>query len=214
MSEVSSPAQRSIPGAPPPAGVPKSQKKKRKTGKKATDQDDASIPDIASAALVEEAPKPEDIKVGDVTPELLVQQDDREPSSATLKPASAIVDMLNKRMKAINKKIVRFFQHFPTCFYAISLTSVIPQQRIQSYSNNPEETLNEDQKRTLKTLPGLEGALKELEEVKKAVEVCVITGHTFNLTSNNLFADSREQANSRDSGKVNGSYQGGADSLC
>jgi hypothetical protein len=33
------------------------------------------------------------------------------------------------------------------------------------------EKLNEDQKRTLKTLPSLEAVYKELEEVKKAVEV-------------------------------------------
>jgi hypothetical protein len=33
------------------------------------------------------------------------------------------------------------------------------------------EKLNDDQRRTLKTLPGLEAVLKELGEVKKAVEV-------------------------------------------
>jgi hypothetical protein len=31
--------------------------------------------------------------------------------------------------------------------------------------------LNDDQKRTLKTLPSLEAVQKELEEVKKAIEV-------------------------------------------
>jgi hypothetical protein len=33
--------------------------------------------------------------------------------------------------------------------------------------------LNDDQRRALKTLASLEGIVKELEEVKKAVEVCV-----------------------------------------
>lgn len=33
------------------------------------------------------------------------------------------------------------------------------------------EKLNDDQQRTLKTLPVLEGVSKELEEVKKAIEV-------------------------------------------
>jgi len=34
------------------------------------------------------------------------------------------------------------------------------------------EKLNDDQRRTLKTLPGLEAVQKELGEVKKAIEVC------------------------------------------
>lgn len=45
------------------------------------------------------------------------------------------------------------------------------QTRIQSYSTTPMEKLNDDQLRALKTLPVLEGVAKELEEVKKAVEV-------------------------------------------
>jgi hypothetical protein len=35
----------------------------------------------------------------------------------------------------------------------------------------PSDKLNDDQKRTLKTLPSLEAVQKELEEVKKAIEV-------------------------------------------
>ena len=35
-----------------------------------------------------------------------------------------------------------------------------------------EEKLNDDQRRALKSLPSLEATVKELEEVKKAVEVC------------------------------------------
>lgn len=54
--------------------------------------------------------------------------------------------------------------------YNFFLTLTV-QIRIQSYSTTPVEKLNEDQLRTLKTLPVLEGIHKELEEVKKAVEV-------------------------------------------
>lgn len=45
------------------------------------------------------------------------------------------------------------------------------QTRIQNYQNEAPEKLNEDQKRLLKTLPSLEAVSKELEEVKKAIEV-------------------------------------------
>ena len=48
------------------------------------------------------------------------------------------------------------------------------QTRIQSYQNEPPEKLNEDQKRLLKTLPVLEAVSKELEEVKKAIEVSTV----------------------------------------
>lgn len=52
------------------------------------------------------------------------------------------------------------------------------QQRISTYASTPQEKLNEDQKRTLKTLPGLEAVHKELEEVKKAIEVlCKVSFH-------------------------------------
>lgn len=45
------------------------------------------------------------------------------------------------------------------------------QARISTYASTPSENLNDDQKRTLKTLPSLEAVQKELEEVKKAIEV-------------------------------------------
>ena len=47
-----------------------------------------------------------------------------------------------------------------------------PQSRISTYTATDPEKLNDDQKRTLKTLPTLEAVQKELGEVKKAVEVC------------------------------------------
>ena len=63
----------------------------------------------------------------------------------------------------------------PEAFYNASewviLTILNWQIRIQNYSTTPLERLNEDQVRSLKTLPVLEGIHKELDEVKKAVEV-------------------------------------------
>ncbi|KAL4248469.1 hypothetical protein ABKN59_007865 [Abortiporus biennis] len=152
MSETSAAAQRIVPGAPPPAPISKTQKKKRKTGtKKSSEHDEVSVPDAQSAALIDEAPSTKDITEGHVAPELIV---DTQGTGATTPLLSAnpktspLVEMLNKRLKATNKKI----------------------SRIQTYSSQPEATLNEDQKRTLKTLPVLEGVQKELEEVRKAVE--------------------------------------------
>jgi len=45
------------------------------------------------------------------------------------------------------------------------------QARVSTYASMPPDKLNDDQKRTLKTLPSLEAVQKELEEVKKAIEV-------------------------------------------
>ncbi|KAI0081860.1 hypothetical protein K474DRAFT_1655725 [Panus rudis PR-1116 ss-1] len=155
MSEASAPAQRIVPGAPPPPPPSKSQKKKRKTAKtnKSSDDGHVDIPDPKSAALVEQAPKADDVAEGHVAPQLTVQPSESVAGPATplaegSHKASPLVDMLNKRIKATNKKITR----------------------IQSYSTTPVEKLNDDQKRSLKTLPILEGIHKELEEVRRAVE--------------------------------------------
>jgi hypothetical protein len=44
------------------------------------------------------------------------------------------------------------------------------QKRIKEYSG-PEAEFNDDQKRSIAILPGYEAVMKELEEVKKAIEV-------------------------------------------
>lgn len=46
----------------------------------------------------------------------------------------------------------------------------LEQKRIKEYGG-PESEYNEDQKRSVATLPSLEAIGKELEEVKRAVEV-------------------------------------------
>lgn len=100
---------RIIPGAPPPPPLTKSQlKKKRKTKAKATEPSPVEIADSTAAALVEKAPEATDIKEGAVAPDLVAQVSQSESqtvddASLTLSP---IVDLVNKRLKATNKKIV------------------------------------------------------------------------------------------------------------
>ncbi|KAF9071659.1 hypothetical protein BDP27DRAFT_1321683 [Rhodocollybia butyracea] len=152
MSET--PAQRVIPGAPPPPALTKSQlKKKRKTKTKANEpvsESPVEIPNATAAALVEKAPEAADIQEGVVAPELVVQPEQTHSTSEdlTLK-LSPIVDLVTKRLKATNKKITR----------------------ITTYTTVDPASLNEDQKRAVSSLPALEAISKELSEVKKAVEV-------------------------------------------
>ncbi|KAG6875034.1 hypothetical protein C0992_005482 [Termitomyces sp. T32_za158] len=136
--------QRIVPGAPPPAPLTKSQKKKRKA-KKATestpDSPEATV-DATSTVLAEQAPEAEETREASTTiaPERALEEE-------ALKP-SPIVELVQKRLKATSKKITR----------------------ISTYAATGPEKLNDDQKRTLKTLPTLEAIQKELGEVKKAVE--------------------------------------------
>ncbi|KAF7983770.1 hypothetical protein HWV62_18972 [Athelia sp. TMB] len=174
---------RLVPGAPPPAPLSKSQKKKRK-GAKSGDISEAASPLVVSTPLgasqIETAPTATEVKEGLVAPQLTatVSVDAQSAVGDDLgyKPKglvapqltatvsvdaqsavgddlgykpSPVVDLVHKRLKATHKKI----------------------QRISTYASTPPEKLNEDQKRTLKTLPGLEAVQKELEEVKKAIEV-------------------------------------------
>ncbi|KAJ3877904.1 hypothetical protein F5051DRAFT_242449 [Lentinula edodes] len=152
MSEI--PVQRLVPGAPPPPPLTKSQlKKKRKSKTKANEQAGESlvaITDASTAALVEKAPEIADIQEGIVAPELVAQPSEAQSTAedVTLK-LSPIVDLVNKRLKATNKKITR----------------------ITTYTTVDPATLNEDQRRAINSLPALEAVSKELLEVKKAVEV-------------------------------------------
>jgi len=147
------PTLRIVPGAPPPAPISKSQKKKRKTVKPQSSDHDGSVnvPDTASAALIDHAPTSDDVNGGHVAPELTTRAESLEATTPVPGAPiySPVVELISKRLKATTKKILR----------------------IQSYSTTPVDKLNDDQKRTLKTLPVLEGVQKELEEVKKAIEV-------------------------------------------
>ncbi|KAJ3936976.1 MAG: hypothetical protein NXY57DRAFT_930544 [Lentinula lateritia] len=152
MSET--PVQRLVPGAPPPPPLTKSQlKKKRKSKTKSNEQAGDSlvaITDASTAALVEKSPEIADIQEGIVAPELVAQPSEAQSTTedVTLK-LSPIVDLVNKRLKATNKKITR----------------------ITTYTTVDPAKLNEDQRRAINSLQALEAVSKELLEVKKAVEV-------------------------------------------
>ena len=104
------PTVRVVPGAPPPPPLTKSQKRKKAKGaKKTPEHDDVVLPDTTSAALTEKAPTEVDVKEGSVAPELVVQPEGHAPQTPVEDPstkATPIVDMLNKRLKQIHKKIV------------------------------------------------------------------------------------------------------------
>ncbi|KAJ8518125.1 hypothetical protein ONZ45_g4737 [Pleurotus djamor] len=155
-STPTTPSTRFVPGAPPPQPLSKSQKKRRAKGPKSENAPESPviITDTTSAALVEKAPEPEEVREGSLAPELVAQPEAPQPATplpeeeAVLKN-SPIVELVNKRLKATNKKI----------------------QRIATYAATDADKLNDDQKRTLKTLPTLEAVQKELGEVKKVIEV-------------------------------------------
>lgn len=93
---------RYVPGAPPPA-PPKVAKKKRATkpaGIKKVDED--GIPSPLSAALIEVAPSESDVRDGSVAAELVAGESEKEK-----KPPSPIVELINKRIRPLKKKIVR-----------------------------------------------------------------------------------------------------------
>lgn len=110
MPEPVAVTQRLVPGAPPPAPLSKTQKKRRKAKVKSDGPEDVQvIPDATTAALIEKAPEPADVQQGTLVPELVVQ-DSRAPSvfeEDSLLKNSPIVELVTKRFKATNKKIVR-----------------------------------------------------------------------------------------------------------
>ena len=109
MAEAAS--LRVVPGAPPPLTLTKSQKKKRKTaikGQKSSDEGAETSPvitDAHTAALVDKSPTAADVEDGAVASELVAVQTESGVES-TGKKASPIVDLLNKRLKVVSKKIV------------------------------------------------------------------------------------------------------------
>ncbi|GJJ06498.1 hypothetical protein Clacol_000690 [Clathrus columnatus] len=148
-------ASRVIPGAPPPAPLSKSQKKKRKTTKSKGEEINTAveIPDPAAAALTEKAPAPSDIESGAVATELVAPLE-TIPENATEKTKAPrpVAELISKRIKLQNKKA----------------------SRIAAYASKDPSELNDDQKRSVATLPYIQGGIKELEETKKAVELVEI----------------------------------------
>ncbi|EJD52618.1 hypothetical protein AURDEDRAFT_111252 [Auricularia subglabra TFB-10046 SS5] len=146
--------RRIVPGAPPPPPLSKSQqKKKRKAGKPKEDgpAPDAIL-DLPKAPLIETAPSVADIANGAIEPALVSEPVPTPPAAAAAagepKKPSPSIEAVAKRLRALGKKV----------------------QRISTYAHLPTDQLNEDQRRTAATLPALELAVKELEEVKKNIE--------------------------------------------
>ena len=104
--------QRIVPGAPPPAPLSKSQKKKRKA-KKPSESTPESPTVLDPPPANEKAPESAVAREDSIAPEPAAQPE----SLATplpeeelgLKP-SPIVELITKRLKATTKKIVRHFQ--------------------------------------------------------------------------------------------------------
>ncbi|KAG1735096.1 uncharacterized protein EDB91DRAFT_1145196 [Suillus paluster] len=148
---VDAPNVRIVPGASPAVSLAKTQKKKRRSNKPKTADSPAEgsviLPEATSATLVDRAPEEADVKEGTVAPEVVAPSEAPTFDDLTTR-SSPVVELLQKRLKALNKKI----------------------SRVTSYASTDYEKLNDDQKRTLKTLPSLEAVQKELEDVKKLIE--------------------------------------------
>ncbi|KAG1718266.1 hypothetical protein EDB19DRAFT_1920961 [Suillus lakei] len=148
---IDAPNVRIAPGPLPPTLQAKTQKKKRRSNKLKTvdspDKGSLIIPDVPSATLVGWAPEEADVKEDTVAPELVAPSEAPAFDDLTSK-SSPVVEILQKRLKAVNKKI----------------------SRVASYAAAENKKLNDDQKRTLKTLPSLVAVRKELEDVKKLIE--------------------------------------------
>ena len=102
---------RVVPGAPPPATLSKSQKKKRKGGAKTKEESEAgshvAVDATAASPIEEKAAVENDVKEEVVAPQLAVQPSEGEAVTPVGDhKASPIVEMLNKRLKANSKKLV------------------------------------------------------------------------------------------------------------
>jgi hypothetical protein len=110
------PTQRYVPGAPPPVPASKASKKKRKIGKGCRSEDSPALSSVAmpdsTSATLEKTPDASDAKDGTVVDSLPADPHSTngipsgQPAFDEAKP-SPIVDLIQKRIKATNKKIVR-----------------------------------------------------------------------------------------------------------
>jgi hypothetical protein len=130
------PAVRYIPGAPPPAPASKSAKKKRSRPAGAKkDEEGTAIPNALSAALVDTAPSESDVKEGSVAHELIAIDAEKDK-----KPPSHIVELINKRIRPLKKKIVSaliltraWLQGFWWLTFNSFARHALPQTRIKMY---------------------------------------------------------------------------------
>lgn len=124
MPEAVALHQRIVPGAPPPAPLSKSQKKKRKSKVKpgaenSTDANDidhpespsTSLPDVPASAAVEKAPDSVDVQKDALTAEDAHAEAETPTLPDELK-SSPVVELISKRLKATTKKMVEFTYFF------------------------------------------------------------------------------------------------------
>lgn len=124
MSEA--PTLRIVPGAPPPAPLSKSAKKKRRAALASTkgDEHDVESPvtnghglnSAVDAALVDHVPPTKELNSGlvakpeEVANAAIASEAASEVASIlplpSKRPTSAVVELVNKRHRALNKKIV------------------------------------------------------------------------------------------------------------
>jgi hypothetical protein len=129
MSDAAPPAQRIVPGAPPPTPLSKSQQKKKRKVAGAKRPDGSDGPDVASpnvaspkdAALIDHVPTadhtdpsllapPEEGAIAAAASEMVasIAPSIIEPILINApKKTSAVVELVNKRYRALTKKIVR-----------------------------------------------------------------------------------------------------------
>ncbi|TEB37274.1 hypothetical protein FA13DRAFT_1809827 [Coprinellus micaceus] len=157
------PAQlRIVPGAPPkdvPSKAAAKRRRKAKGGKGDQGDDAPATPIVDSAALTPAAPAPIELKPDLAPPPTITREGSAAPGSAQVGNSplpdddggpllSPIAELVNKRLKATSKKITRFV----------------------GYASMEPEKLNDDQKRSVKSISVLEAVQKELGEVKKVIE--------------------------------------------
>ncbi|KAG6329016.1 hypothetical protein ID866_10073, partial [Astraeus odoratus] len=149
MADIA-PTTRIVPGAPPAVPSSKSQRKKRKSNKMkaggSPTEGSLHIPDTSSIPP-EQLNDGSDVK-DDTGAVEFVAASEAPTNDETLVKPSPVIELVQKRMRALNKKI----------------------SRIAGYASTDYEKLNDDQKRSLKMLSTLEAVQKELDDVKKAIE--------------------------------------------
>jgi len=108
---ATTPTIRIVPGAPPPPPLSKSQKRKRKSNKtKTPDSPLEGSPiclDVNFTTPLDKAPEESEAKESAGAVELVAASEAPTNDDALLKPSPA-VELLQKRMRALNKKIVCF----------------------------------------------------------------------------------------------------------
>jgi len=153
MSDAAAPpAQRIVPGAPPPTPLSKSQQKKKRKVAGAKRPDGSDGPDVASpkdAALIDHVPTadhtdpsllspPEEGAIAAAASELvatLVPSIIDPILASTPKKTSAVVELVNKRYRALTKKIVRSL----SCPCIGKLLPDSPARRVESRGDASQE---------------------------------------------------------------------------